>query len=229
MKTRITEPYVTLEPKGIDAIRVRNRSIYMIASNEASIVPADLADRRWQIFEVGNRNREDRAYFGALDDQLESGGREAMLYDLLHRDITSGPDPRRTIKTAGLFEQILRAQGPEFRYIFQILDEGILPQPKAPGNGAGVTTIQAMYEEMRATQPNAQFVHVQYFGRQLNKVFPDMRTAQNGTHLKRARKLCGVPSVDALPFSTPFRMPTELRALCRPSRAVVEQLGRLAI
>lgn len=53
IKTRITEPYIMLEAKGIDPIRLRNRTIYMISSNEASIVPADVADRRWQIFEVG--------------------------------------------------------------------------------------------------------------------------------------------------------------------------------
>jgi len=184
MKTRVTEPYIIIEPKGIDPILVKNRCIYMIASNEASIVPADISDRRWQLFEVGDRNREDHEYFGALFEQLENGGREAMLYDLQRREISTGPDPRRTIKTAGLFEQVLRAQGPEFRYIFQLLDEGNLPQSNADGNGPGVTTIRAMYEEMQENHPNARYVHMTSFGRQLNQVFPNIRTAQNGTYLK---------------------------------------------
>jgi len=173
-----------MEAKGIDPIRVRNRSIYMIASNEDSIVPADHADRRWQVFKVGERNREDKAYFKALMEQLNSGGREAMLHDLLTRDISCGPDPRRIIKTAGLFDQILHSQGPVFRYIFQMLDDGLLPQPWAPGNGPGATTIRAMYEDMQATQPNAKFVLMRNFGRKLNDVFPGTKTVQSGIFIE---------------------------------------------
>lgn len=184
IKTRITEPYLMLEAKGIDPIRIRNRTIYMISSNEASIVPADIADRRWQIFEVGDRNREDHAYFRALSHQLDEGGREAMLHDLLNRDVAKGPDPRRTIKTAGLFEQILRAQGAEFRYVFQILDDGVLPQPDAPGNGPGVTTIGAMHAQLRASQPNGGFVQPRNLGRYLHGIFDDVKTVQSGTFIE---------------------------------------------
>lgn len=184
IKTRITEPYIMLEAKGIDPIKLRNRTIYMISSNEASIVPADIADRRWQIFEVGDRNREDHVYFRALAKQLDEGGREAMLYDLLNRDLTMGPDPRRTIKTAGLFEQILRAQGAEFRYVFQILDDGVLPQPDAPGNGPGTTTIGAMHAQLRASQPNGGFVQSRNLGRYLNGIFSDLKTVQSGNFIE---------------------------------------------
>ncbi|MGD1886608.1 MAG: DUF5906 domain-containing protein [Cohaesibacteraceae bacterium] len=185
IKTRVTEPYITVEAKGVDPIRARNRTIWMIASNEASIVPADLGDRRWQILEVGERNREDKAYFSALVNQRDSGGREAMLYDLLNRDITIGPDPRRTIKTDALFGQILRAQGAEFRYIYQILDEGSWLQPDAPGNGPGVTTIRALFEDMQASQPGAQNVHINDFGRRLNDMFPGMKSVLSGKYMKR--------------------------------------------
>ncbi|MEL6233356.1 MAG: primase-helicase family protein [Pseudomonadota bacterium] len=85
-KTRITEPYIMLEAKGIDPIRLKNRMVHMISSNEASIVPADVADRWGQIFELGDRKREDRAYFSALSKQLDEGGREAMLHAHLTRD-----------------------------------------------------------------------------------------------------------------------------------------------
>lgn len=184
IKTRITEPYIMLEAKGVDPIRLKNRTIYMISSNEASIVPADIADRRWQIFEVGDRNRDDKPYFAAVMKQLDEGGREGMLYDLLNRDLSTGPDPRSTIKTAGLFEQILRAQGPEFRYVFQLLDDGMLPQPDAPNNGPGVTTIKAMHEELRGSHPGAHYVHSRNFGRLLNNLFPKIRTVQSGTFVE---------------------------------------------
>jgi hypothetical protein len=74
IKTQLTEPYIMLERKGVDAIRLRNRMIFMVASNEETVVPADLADRRWMIFEVGDKHQEDHAYFEAIDRQMESGG-----------------------------------------------------------------------------------------------------------------------------------------------------------
>lgn len=152
----------------------------MVASNMASIVPADLADRRWQIFEVNDRRRGDRAYFTALANQLDAGGREGMLYDLLSRDVAAGPDPRHTIKTSGRFDQILRAQGPEFRYIFQLLDDGLLPQPDASGNGPGVTTVQAIFNEMRAAHPGGQYVHKGDFGKRLRAIIPGIKDVQSG-------------------------------------------------
>lgn len=186
IKTRVTEPYIMIEAKGVDPIRVRNRTIYMISSNEASIVPADIADRRWQILDVGDRNREDHRYFSALVNQLDSGGRQGLLYDLLERDLSAGPDPRRTIKTAGLFEQILRAQGPEFRYVFQLLDDGQLPQPEAPNNRPNATTIGAMHADLRAKHPGGQYVQPRNFGKYLRGIFPTIETVQSGTYLERS-------------------------------------------
>jgi len=185
IKTRITEPWIILEAKGVDPIRIRNRMIFMIASNEDSIVPADKADRRWQVFDVGDRNREDHAYFRAIKKQLESGGYAAMLYDLLCHDVATGPNPRRIIKTEALFEQIIRAQGPEVRYLHQILDSTLLPQANEERNGWGSTTIKAMWVDLQRTQANSQYVTLVGFGRFLNRVIPGIRTAQNGTFVVR--------------------------------------------
>lgn len=110
LKTRITEATLTFERKGLDPIVMPNRLIFMVASNEASVVPADTGDRRWMMFEVGDQHREDHAYFKAIDDQLRAGGYEAMLYELQIRDFEVGPDPRIIIKGEALFEQIILAQ-----------------------------------------------------------------------------------------------------------------------
>ena len=182
IKTRVTEPFIMLEHKGIDPIRIRNRSIYMIASNEDSIVPADREDRRWQVFDVGDKRKEDRVYFGAIDRQLKEGGYAAMLFDLLARDLRQGPDPHKTIKTSGLFMQIFHASKPEFKYIFGVLDEGCLPQQNVRGNGPGVTTIRAMHEEMKATQSAKRYIEMQNLGRFLKKVFPGIESSLSGLY-----------------------------------------------
>lgn len=104
-------------------------------------------------------------------------------FALGQRDTSLGPDPRVTIKTPELFDQIIQAQEPIEKYVYQILDAGYLPQPGAPGNGPGVTTIATMYSELRRTQP-AQYVQRTMFGRALRKIFPKLRTAQNGKFVK---------------------------------------------
>ena len=115
--------------------------IFMVASNEDSVVAADIADRRWMVIKVSASKREDRVYFGAISAQLEAGSYAAMLHELLQRDITVGPDPRQIIRTEALFRQILHGVGPAGRYMHQVLDEGRLPQSEF--NSAGVTTIRA--------------------------------------------------------------------------------------
>lgn len=180
IKTMLTEPRIMIERKGVDPIWLENHMIFMVTSNERSIVPADIGDRRWQVIEVADTHREDRAYFGAILAEMEGGGHEAMLFDLLHRDISSGPDPHITIRTPELFDQIIQAQGPIERYLYQALDAGYLPQPDAPGNGPGITTIRAMYEDMQRTQANAQYVQQTLFGRTISELFSGVKKVQSG-------------------------------------------------
>jgi len=180
IKTMLTEPRIMIEKKGIDPVFLDNHMIFMVTSNERSVVPADIGDRRWQVIEVADTHREDRAYFAAIASQMRSGGYEAMMYDLLERDVTKGPDPQKTIRTPELFDQIIQAQGPVERYLYQVLDDAYLPQPDAPGNGAGITTIAAMYVEMKQSQPNAQYVQQTLFGRNISKVFPGVKKVGSG-------------------------------------------------
>ena len=185
IKTRLTEPYVVLEQKGIDPITIKNHMIFLVASNEASVIPADLADRRWQVLEVSDAKRDDKSYFAEIARQLDNGGREAFLHDLLARDISAGPNPRQTIKTAGLFEQTIRSGGADLRYMFEILDEGVLPQPEASGNGPGKTTIRAMHEEMCRRDRRGTFIPETSFGKTIRKMCPSVHSVQSGTFLER--------------------------------------------
>ncbi|PXW76138.1 primase-like protein [Ruegeria sp. P4] len=194
IKTMLTEPQIMIERKGVDPIWLDNHMIFMVTSNERSVVPADIGDRRWQVFEVSDEHREDKPYFSAIMRQMKEGGYEAMLHELLERDISIGPDPRKTIRTPELFDQIIQAQGPVEKYIYQFLDTGCLPQPEAPGNGPGVTTIAAMYSEMKHSQPGADYVHETLFGRDLGKVFANLKKVQSGKFITGYSRQ-GVPIV----------------------------------
>lgn len=178
LKTRVTEPWVILERKGVDAVKMRNRMIFMISSNEASVVPTDKADRRWMVFDVGEDHREDKPYFAAIEKQPEDGGYESMLYDLLHRDIRAGPDPRQIIRTEALFEQVLLAQGPELRYVHHLLDTGRLPQNIVAG--AAFTTIKALATDLRSQHFDSGYINDIRLGKLLRQMIPGIRTAISG-------------------------------------------------
>lgn len=183
IKTMLTEPRIMIERKGVDPVWLDNHMIFIVTSNENSTVPADIGDRRWQAIKVADTHRGDRAYFGAIFAQMRSGGYEAMMHDLLKRDISVGPDPQVTIRTPELFDEIIQAQGPTPRYLYQVLDAGYLPQPDAPGNGPGITTIAAMYDDMKRSQPNTQFIHQTLFGRDIRKVLPGLTKVQSGQYI----------------------------------------------
>jgi Family of unknown function (DUF5906)/Primase C terminal 2 (PriCT-2) len=183
IKTRVTEPYVVMEQKGVDPIRMKNFSLVILASNEDSVVPADTGDRRWMVFDVNKARKEDRAHFGAIMAEMKNGGYEAMLYDLLHRDVTKGPDPHQTIKTEALFDEILRAQPPYVQYVHLILHQGRLPQNLVAG--ADTSTIRALLEDMRQRFPTEKRLSEVGLGQKLKKIIPAIKSDKNGEYLVR--------------------------------------------
>ena len=76
----------------------------LLASNEKWVVPAGQDERRYFILDVSRSRVSDKAYFNKLWGQLENGGYEAMLYDLLARDISKF-EHRYAPVTSGLMEQ----------------------------------------------------------------------------------------------------------------------------
>jgi len=98
-----------------------------MASNEEWVAPVGPDERRFAAFNVSPDRVKDEAYFGALYAQLENGGYEAMLYDLLKMDLEDW-HPRQNIPdTEALREQALRSLSPELKWLLTLLEEGKLP------------------------------------------------------------------------------------------------------
>ena len=76
----------------------------MIASNDDWVVPSSHDERRYFVLRVSDRHANDRAYFAAIDAQMEAGGLAAMLHDLLAMDL-SGHDFRHVPDTEALAAQ----------------------------------------------------------------------------------------------------------------------------
>ena len=71
----ITEPEILLEAKFKMPVRFPNRRSFILASNDARVVPAGLDARRYGVLKVNESRKRDRKYFAALTKELDDGGR----------------------------------------------------------------------------------------------------------------------------------------------------------
>jgi hypothetical protein len=108
LKTLITEPYLTIEGKYQNAYQAPNCLHVIMASNEDWVVPASLTSRRWLVLDVSPDKTGDHDYFAAIYQELQNGGYEAMLYDLLNRDLSKS-NLRAVPVTDALHEQRQRS------------------------------------------------------------------------------------------------------------------------
>ncbi len=87
LKSMITDPVQTIEAKGKDALTVPNYKRVIAASNENWAAPRGIDDRRFYCLDVSPHRKGDTKYFAAVHAELNNGGHEALLYDLLSVDI----------------------------------------------------------------------------------------------------------------------------------------------
>jgi hypothetical protein len=117
LKRLITEPTLTIEPKGIDPFSVRNVAHVFMATNNDWSIPAELKDRRFFALKASDAQRGNSKYFRALSSELQSGGLSALLWLLQNRDITDF-DHRAVPKTDELRIQQLLSLAPELEWLF---------------------------------------------------------------------------------------------------------------
>ncbi|MDH3738474.1 MAG: bifunctional DNA primase/polymerase, partial [Alphaproteobacteria bacterium] len=193
VKSLITDPTLIIEKKGKDLFPINNYIRIVIASNHDWVVPADLDDRRFCVIDVSDAHANDREYFKPIYDQMNAGGREAMLYDLQRYEL-SGVDLGEIPKTEARLEQQIRAADPFVQWwhtrladgyiIFEELAYRELNQNKADEDGdkwpkdAPTGALHSDYirfcRKMGARHPHSIMV----FGAQLNKYCPGIVKAK---------------------------------------------------
>jgi len=126
LKDLVTGDEHFIEFKGIDPIKMKNYVRLFVTGNPDWQVPAGFGERRFAVVDVGEAHKEDRGYFEALAKQLEEGGREALLWHLLHFDL-SRVDVHVIPKTKALLEQQIETMDAEQSWWFEMLRNGELP------------------------------------------------------------------------------------------------------
>jgi Family of unknown function (DUF5906) len=126
LKDLVTGDHHFIEFKGKEAIRVRNYVRLLVCGNQNWLVPAGFGERRFATLDVGEEHKQDHAYFAAIDAEMESGGREALLDFLMHFDLKS-VNLRTIPHTAALLEQKLSSLDAEQGWWLDMLARGELP------------------------------------------------------------------------------------------------------
>ena len=107
----------------------RNLSRLIIASNEKWVVPAGIRARRWCVLDVSDTHANDRAYFGAIDNELHHDGGLARLMHVLQTFDLGSVDVYAPPKTAALLEQKEKSFPPHVLWWAETLNRGTLRYP----------------------------------------------------------------------------------------------------
>ena len=162
LKALITEDTFQLERKNYDPIPVKNRLRLMIASNNQWIVPVSTKGRRYCVFDVSDKYADQKtpehtAYWAPLQAQFGDDacddGRAAMLYDLIHMDL-SGLNVRDVPESAAKTEQKLLSLRGTMAWLHQILQEGAIGSETWQNDGLTVSKDHAYmcYEDFSKRQ-----------------------------------------------------------------------------
>lgn len=123
LKSLVSEDSIPIELKGKDLYRIKSYLRLVISTNNDWAVPTGMSDeRRFAIFDVGERCMQDKPYFEAMQKQLSNGGYEALLYFLMHYEYDTAL-PARIPVTSGLLDQKLHALPPEIRWWLNCLSD----------------------------------------------------------------------------------------------------------
>jgi phage/plasmid-associated DNA primase len=160
LKALITEDSFMLERKGFDSYRIKNYMRLMVASNESWAVPAGSGERRWCICDCNSKFKDDYAFFADLERQMLNGGLEAMMHDLLHRQITT--NQRKAPRTAALTDIAVKGFTPIEKWIFNKLEKqgssfGYHFDPSSQIKFTGVTTPISWGNTLTADELHADY------------------------------------------------------------------------
>jgi hypothetical protein len=125
LKHLITSETVMIEPKGLNAFKVNSVLRLLMTSNEDWVVPATADERRYFVLDASSARRGDHAYFEALRDEMNQGGRQGLLHFLQTYDL-SDFDVRHVPKTAALGQQKVFGLRNFDRWWYEVLQAGVI-------------------------------------------------------------------------------------------------------
>jgi hypothetical protein len=176
---------LNIEIKHGPTITVENLLRVIIDSNSAWVVPTSHDERRFAVLKVSDAHRKDYEYFAAIDNELDNGGAEALMYVLKNRDISKF-NIRRAPATIGLIEQTLEGLPELDKWWISVARLGqirLIPSQTEKNSDKEnykwiCVSRRILYDEyckaVRKLSPRARVFSEDDFGRQLRKLVPKL-------------------------------------------------------
>ena len=124
MKGLITEPMRQLRKLYADAVSVPNFTSVIMASNDDWMTNSDIDDRRFFIMEVAPNWQRNQEKFTKMNDEWNSGGKEAFLYILTNEDDFADYNfENEKIVTKAHWDQIFNSN-PLIDWYVRVIDNG---------------------------------------------------------------------------------------------------------
>ena len=123
LKGLVTEDTLSIEMKGVDVGQFPNFIRLILATNNDWVVPASAEQRRFVVIDASAARMQDTGYFGAIIQQMESGGLEALMHHLQSLDL-EGVNLRKIPQTDALADQKLRSLDSVAAWLFSCLNNG---------------------------------------------------------------------------------------------------------
>lgn len=177
LKGLITSRTQMIESKGVDPYRLDNYVRVLMTSNEDWVVPAGKDERRYCVLDVAENVKENHEYFGEMFEELDNGGRSALLADLLAFDLSS-VNLRQIPRTDALLEQKLRSLDSVDQFLFDRLWEGSLLAADDGWPPLGEVLRETLHKEYLEAADKIGIkrrADQRQFGRALNRIIPDLK------------------------------------------------------
>lgn len=125
LKSLVTEPVIQINEKHQPARQISSYHRFIAATNAEHFKNTERDDRRDLVLRLSESHKDDHEYWKALNAEIDSGGVEAMMHDLLALDLTDF-NVRNKPNTNELLEQKLQSLGPIQRWWHDCLYRGVL-------------------------------------------------------------------------------------------------------
>lgn len=187
LKAMITDPDASVEQKFKDVMKVDNFKRLMFSSNEDWAVPVGKDDRRYFVLDVGSLHKEDHQYFDSIINQMRNGGSEALMYELMNRDL-SGFNVRKLPSTPYNFELKLHSMDSSDQFIYEHLRNS---SPESWDIYVQKSILHAEYSSWCSNLGTKYKHSASIFGKHLKRIMPETNeskivTSSPGMPIKRA-------------------------------------------
>ncbi|PIS00449.1 MAG: hypothetical protein COT84_07575 [Chlamydiae bacterium CG10_big_fil_rev_8_21_14_0_10_35_9] len=189
LKALITDKTIFIEAKGKDGYTIENNRHLIICSNEDWAVPIDLDDRRFFCLNVSPKYKGKTEYFKALVQQMQSGGLNALLYDLLHIDL-SDFDPCIMPENDSGFDMKMKSASSAEQYVYEALKAGAWNLACSESAWEfGTRSCKGLHKDYRdwCDEEGMKPVNSSEFGKMLKKLFPSLQKGRPTLEGERCR------------------------------------------